>query len=160
MVNLKRGAAIAVTILVSTLAAGCVMSDVDRLTPDTAYITAKGGVQYDMGDIQKEMPLQAAKVTLESGYDYFTITGADGHYATGYVTVPGQTTSQTNLNAYATGSTLYGTATTNTYTAPTSTFGIEKPRGAMSIKMGRGSPPADDPNSFDAREVKSFLEAQ
>jgi hypothetical protein len=37
---------------------------------------------------------------------------------------------------------------------------MEKPRGAMSIKMGHGSPPAGDPNSFDARQVKTFIESQ
>jgi hypothetical protein len=160
MNNLERGTVVAATILLSMLMAGCVRSSVDRLTPDTAYITAKGGVQYDMGDIQREMLLQAANVTLESGYDYFTVTGADGYYSTGYMTVPGQTTTQTNFNAYATGNMLSGSATTNSYTMPSSSFAIEKPRGAMSIKMGHDTPPAGDPNSFDAREVKSFLEAQ
>lgn len=157
---MKSKTALWAAVLLSVVLAGCVRSDVNRLTQDTAFITAKGGAQYDMGDIQQEMLLQAATVTLESGYDYFTITGADGHYATANVIVPGQTTSTTNFNAYGTSNSIYGTATTNSTSYPTTAFQVEKPRGAMSIKMGHGTPPAGDPNSFDARQVKSFIESQ
>jgi hypothetical protein len=45
-----------------------------------------------------------------------------------------------------------GSATTNTYTTPSTSYSVEKPRGFMSIKMFHGSPPASDPNSFDARQ--------
>jgi hypothetical protein len=157
MMNVRKVAVLLVAILLTN---GCVQSDVNRLTQDTAYITAKGGVQYDMGDIQQELMLQAANVTLESGYDYFTITGADGGYSSSNIIVPGTQTSQTTFNTYGMGNTAWGTATTNTYGMPTTVQTIEKPRGAMSIKMGRGTPPAGDPNSFDARQVKAFLESQ
>jgi hypothetical protein len=158
--SMRTSAAIAAGIVSVLVMAGCVRSSVDRLTPDTAMINAKGGAQYDMGDIQRELLLQAANVTLESGYDYFTITSADGGYATSNVIVPGTATTQTNFNAYGAGNSIYGTATTNTYGTPTQSFSVQKPRGAMMIKMGRGAPPAGDPNSFDAREIKAFAESQ
>lgn len=134
----------------------CIRSSTTQLAPDRAMISARGGASYDLADIQKRMIEDAAKLTVQSGYDYFTIVDATGGYATAYITTPGYTQTQTNFNAYTTPNAVYGTANTMGYSSPTVTNQVQKPRGSITIRMFRGTAPRDDPNSFDAHAILQF----
>lgn len=150
--------AVAVLALSLLACAGCVRSSVTQLSPDSAMITARGSAFNDMGDVQKRMLSDAATLTLQRGYDYFTVIGSSGGYTTAYITTPGTTQTQTDFNAMVTPYSVNGTATTYSYATPTTTNSIEKPRADISIRMYRGTPASNDPNSFDARSILSMAQ--
>ena len=139
--------------------AGCVRSEVTQLTPDSALINARGSAFDSMGDVQKQMMLDAANTTIQSGYDFFLIVDSASGYKTDYMTTPGSYSGQSTYQGTLSGNSLYGTSNTyGTYTPPITTS-FEKPRAAMQIQMFRGTPPTGEPGDHDARQVKSFLEA-
>lgn len=147
--------------IAAAVATGCVRSEVTQLAPNAAVINARGSAFNSMGEVQQQMMLDAAELTLQNGYDYFAVVDSAAGFKTEYITTaPGSYSGHSNFQGTIYGNQLSGTSSSfGTYTPPT-VSSFDKPRAAIQIQMFRGKMPEGDPKFFDARQVKAFLASQ
>ncbi len=108
----------------------------NRVTSDTAQISARGNGYTDPDTIQRYAMRKAAETTLDAGFDLFEIMTTSDRSSTGRAG-----------SAYASNGYIFG-----------SSWDILKPVETFMIKMRKGQLPTDAPaNWFDAHEVVKFL---
>lgn len=112
----------------------------NRISNDTAQITARGNGYTDPDTIQRYALRRAAEETIADGFDLFRINS--------------------DLDRTRTGSESYGYATGNRYSAwgTAFTMPIIKPGETFVIRMFKGPAPNPMPDGmFDAHDVLSHL---
>ena len=126
---------LAVALMVAV--AGCApRASTSMLDSQTAAVSARGGTIHTQGEVTKALLQEAAKQSLQRGYDYFQIlqssSGSDS------MTTMSPTTFVNTGNG--TFMAMPGVATTNS-----------RPTGSLMVRFYRTRPEA--PNVWDAREV-------
>ena len=99
---------------------------------------------------------RAAELTVENGFDFFVIASGAKNSTSMAMVIPGNSTSNTTVNAY--GSTAYA-KTTTTY-APTTVVHMVFPNSTLIIKSFKGIKPDGAPNAYDAHSVMKYLGPQ
>jgi hypothetical protein len=96
---------------------------------------------------------RAAELSLENGFDYFTIVGAENGSTAMAVAMPGA--AATNTTIATTGTTAHARSTT-TY-SPTILAPAIFPNATLLVKAFKGAKPEGATNAYDARSVVTFL---
>lgn len=105
--------------LLLTLAlAGCTTAKTMMVSDREAIISGRDMGWGDAGDVKRKVLESAANMGRARGYDYFMVTSAEDRTRSGYVAVPGRSTSNTNGSASCTSYSCTGSATTNGYQTP------------------------------------------
>ena len=99
---------------------------------------------------------RAAELTAENGFDFFIIASGANNSTSMAMAMPGNSTSNTTVNAY--GSTAYARTTTNY--APTTVVPMVFPNSTLIIKSFKGAKPEGASNAYDARAVMKYLGPQ
>jgi hypothetical protein len=131
--------------------AGCTSTRTMMVKDDEAILSVQSRTTLVSADAVAYQTLkEAAKVTLEHGYRYFTISGAQDTSRRLSMYIPGSAQSSGAVYGYG-NSAFYNSSTT--YQAPhTSEFQWAGDR--VEIKMfPDGDPQADQPRVFDARRI-------
>jgi hypothetical protein len=128
--------------------------EVTRLTSNTFLVSVRGNGFTRPETVTKYALRKAAEETVASGQEWFVIGDATDTTRTATVVSPGSSQSYTTASATAYGNTAWGSATTNTYSSPTTVNTIIKPGAVVRVTSGNGPPP---PGAYSAKEVLSFL---
>ena len=122
-----------------------------ELEDDRYRIAFAGNGQTSLEAVQNYLMYRAAELTLESGRDYFLLVGTSTQGEQGRS--PGVGVSVGGFRFGGSGGLGIGIGT--------STGGDRKAyRAQADILLRAGTKPLDDPQAFDARELKANLEAQ
>ncbi len=136
----------------------CTSTDTAMLSENTAIISARGNGFSSSAGVFRDTVVEAANLTLASGYSHFAILNNQDRTRTGYLVIPGQTSTygsaHTTMNRF--GNSGYGTTSfsAHTYSSPGSVTNIIKPGMDITIRMFR----ADEidmkaPGIWDAQGV-------
>lgn len=133
----------------------CAQARTTMVTPDTAVISGRGSAFHSPGEVVRLTLREAATQTVERGYRYFAILGAQDATQTGAVYTPGQTYSTTtgSAQAYSYGrtTTATGMATTRTYSTPGYVTPFTKPGMDATIRMYHQRP--EGVEAWDAQQI-------
>lgn len=122
-----------------------------KLEADRYRVTFSGNGQTSLETVQNYLMYRAAELTLENGRDYFVLAGTSTQGEQGRS--PGV--------GFGIGGFRFGGSGGLGVGVSTSTGGDRSGyRAQADILLRSGAKPADDPQAFDARELKSNLEAQ
>lgn len=127
-----------------------------QLQEDVYQVNFRGNAYVSAERIRNYALYRAAELTLEKGYDHFSILGGSNQIKTSTHTSPTYTRSRGTVSGYTTGNYTTGTysGSTTTYGGQTATY--NKPRTSLTIKMTRGK--SDDGSySFDAEKLMENL---
>ena len=125
-----------VVVLGLVLGACAPRASTSMLDSQTAAISARGGIIHTQGEVTKALLQEAAKQSLQRGYDYFQVlqsnSGSDA-----FTTMSPTTFVNTGNGTFMA---MPGVATTNA-----------RPKGDLMVRFYRTRP--DAPGVWDAREV-------
>lgn len=122
-----------------------------KLEADRYRVAFAGNGQTPLDTVQNYLMYRAAELTLENGRDYFVLVGTSTQGEQGRS--PGVGVSVGGFRFGGSGGLRIGIGT--------STGGDRQAyRAQADILLRAGAKPADDPQAFDARELKANLEAQ
>lgn len=118
-----------------------------------------GNSQTARDTVENYMLYRAAELTLDQGYDWFSLVVRDTHE------------DKRTVNSYDDPFSPYGGFSWRYYRRGWSVWGAgmemssrthtySQYEASAEIVMGKGAKPADDKNAYDAREVKKNLEAR
>jgi len=128
-----------VYVFLCAMLASCTNTNTAMLSKNTAIISARGNGFSDSASVYRDTIVEAANVTLASGYSHFVILNNQDRTRTDYLVMPGQTntygSANTNVNVF--GNSAYGSSTysAHTYSSPGSVTDIIKPGMDITIRM-------------------------
>jgi hypothetical protein len=96
---------------------------------------------------------RAAELTLENGFDYFTIVGAENGSTAMAVAMPGAAITNTTISTA--GATTRARSTTTF--APTIVAPAIFPNATLLVKAFKGEKPEGATNAYDAKSVLTYL---
>lgn len=117
-----------------------------RISEDTFSINVQANAATSQHTATLHALYRAAELTVENGFDHFTVIGGSDQTQTGAIAIPGQSTATTTFYG--------GQATTSTYTAPTIVVPVVRRSSSLVIRAGKGATPA---GAHDARSVLKYL---
>lgn len=131
---------------------GCVMTSTNQIDERTIVISAHGGIEHTMGDVQQAAFSEAAKAAKKAGFRYFAVLGTQDATRHGAFYNPGQTTSNTTFTPMAGGV----VANTTSSTSPGFFTGVVMPGESMTIRyLKEGEFAPNTPGVWDADSILS-----
>lgn len=126
-----------------------------RIETDRYRVSFRGNSLTDRETVETYLLYRAAELTLENGYDAFTIVSRDTDTTRRYVSSGGSPFSSRFSYAYF--SPRYGwIGAWDPFWTPTTVSEVKRYEASAEIRLGKG-PKGDDPNAFDARDVTRNL---
>jgi hypothetical protein len=116
-------------------------------------LTFGGNSQTDRETVENYLLYRAAELTLDKGYDWFTVVsrGVKEDKRTNYTSDPGFSWRFYYGRAWSPWAMGYSTTTVTSY---------ERYEAQAEIVMSKGQKPADNPNAYQAADVKANLESK
>lgn len=128
-----------------------------QITHDRFQVSFQGNTLTDRETVERYLLFRAAELTVQEGYDWFQLAGRNTERQSRNVDVP-----HTEMYWAWTPNWYYqgkdrGWVVINTYQPfwydHYETFQTDQYKASAEVYLGHGPKPADDPASFDAREV-------
>lgn len=121
-----------------------------KLEADRYRVSFAGNSRTSRDTVQDYLMYRAAELTLQQGYDYFVVVGNAAHSEQGRAPSVGVSFGGFRFGGSGGVGIGVGTSTGGGATAY---------RAQAEILLRAGTKPADDPQAFDARELKANLES-
>ncbi len=123
-----------------------------RIDSNTVRVSFYGNGHTSQEKVENSMLYRCAEVTLQDGYDYFTIASGGTTPSYSSYTTPGTYNQFTQYG--------YGTASTFGTYEPGETIITKRFESSVLIKMFNGIKPSNSPNTYDAHELIHYMKPQ
>lgn len=131
-----------------------------QLDDNVFSVYFRGNAFIEQRNVKTYLLYRCAELTLEKGYDYFVIVGADTEATRGAIVTPGSYSSTTTGHATAYGNSAYGSAYSSGTYMPAQATPYTKYTSEATIKLFKGVKPHSLASSYQAKKLMGYLEVK